>query len=486
MLWGDWKKTEEVLAEFENLTKDTLNLSIDWTFIPLADYREKLPLMMSTGEELDICFDAEWITLKTNIANGLYNELDSYFEDASNKGLQTFDKDMVQANRYSGKIYAIPFMETYVDTSCIFYRGDLREKYGMEPFTSDADVIAFFDKVLAEEEGMMPIALDARRGWREFGYNAYQKAEKNIFGVGTEGCALDVLLSDDHSQALDAMLVLNWGYGGEAEEAYADWPIDKDFHLYNNLNHVSLTKYVETDILLQSDRTGVYVAGKAAATEGTLANMADWNLRLKASVPDAWTEFYATIPAQREQAKGKSATTFKAGNFMAFPYQSKKLDRSIAFINWVHESKENHDLFAHGIEGTHWIAVGDDQYDLPAGVDASNNNTAFPYQLTWNANYMRLPVGTSEAIINQMAWEKDPSSFYVSPMTGFNFDPTPVATELAKVGALDDDIVNIIYCGQVDDPEAMLVDYYNKCMAQGLDAIKAEVLKQLNVHLATK
>lgn len=489
LLWGDLKKTDEVITVFEEMTLDELNISLDLQFIPLADFKEKLPLIMATGEDLDITFDAEWISLKTNAADGLYHELDAYFADESNAGLQMFGKDLLENNKYYDHIYAIPHIQSYWDSDVFFYRGDLREKYGMSEFTTDEDFFAFLNKVSESEDGMMPISLDARRGWRYMGARDMNTArDQNIASVSTEAASFRVLLNEDASAVESMVLVLGNGSGGEPAEAYANWPAgwgyEEDLEWATKM--VDYAKYAETDVMLQEDRAGVYVAGKAAATEGSLTNFTAWDEKLKSSVPGAYTEFYATTQAVRNHEPEAIGTAYKAWNFTVFPYQSKKLDRSMAFMNWLFETQDNHDLFEHGVEGTHWEKVGDDQYRLPEGVDANDNYLINAYELTWIPQYVRTLEGTDEKILEHQAYEREEGSYYKTVLAGFNFDPTPVSTEIAKIGALDDEIINGILCGQYDDPQTVLEEYYAKCTKQGLETLRQEVIKQVNEFLAAK
>lgn len=45
---NDW---DRVLEEFYARTKETLNITFDWTWVPAADYKDKLNVKMTAGEE---------------------------------------------------------------------------------------------------------------------------------------------------------------------------------------------------------------------------------------------------------------------------------------------------------------------------------------------------------------------------------------------------------------------------------------------------
>ena len=44
------------------MTRDTLNIELDITWVEHADYKEKLNLEITSGSEWDLVFDASWGT----------------------------------------------------------------------------------------------------------------------------------------------------------------------------------------------------------------------------------------------------------------------------------------------------------------------------------------------------------------------------------------------------------------------------------------
>ena len=95
---------------------------------------------------------------------------------------------------------------------------------------------------------------------------------------------------------------------------------------------------------------------------------------------------------------GTQSTDGKAWNFLAIPASSKKIERTMEFLDWIFSSQENNDLFTFGIEGTNWEAVGKNQWKLPDGVDPTKNYMFPGYQLTWNPTFNRIPAGLPEQI----------------------------------------------------------------------------------------
>lgn len=103
----------------------------------------------------------------------------------------------------------------------------------------------------------------------------------------------------------------------------------------------------------------------------------------------------------------------------------------VQFFNWVYSSQENHDLLNRGIEGVHWRDEGPGRYS-----PINNPNTNSPDYVfgDWEMglfDYVRLPVGSSEALEKFfLEWNEDAID---SVAAGFTFDPTPVNAEYANV-----------------------------------------------------
>ena len=94
---NDW---DAVLEEFYNRTKDTLNITFDWTWVPSADYKDKLNVKMTAGEEYDLVFDAPWMHLRTLAQDGIYADLSPYLNNDAYPGLKlAFPEDVMKYNK---------------------------------------------------------------------------------------------------------------------------------------------------------------------------------------------------------------------------------------------------------------------------------------------------------------------------------------------------------------------------------------------------
>ena len=79
---------DDVVARFEELTADTLNIKLNVEWVASGDMKDTLKLRMNTGEEYDLVFDAPFYNLRTLAAAGVYQPLESYFNNDAYPGLK--------------------------------------------------------------------------------------------------------------------------------------------------------------------------------------------------------------------------------------------------------------------------------------------------------------------------------------------------------------------------------------------------------------
>jgi len=479
MLWGDKPAgMDEVLAEFERRTKDTLNMKINISWTPLSDFSNKVKLKLSAGEEVDAVFDAPWATMINNINQELYQELDGYFLNGEYPGLkQAFGEQYVSNNKFNGKLYGIPFTQGYKEIYGFFIRKDLREKYGLAAISNLNELEQYYDRVLSDEQGVVPVADDGNALRWNYGLtdeNDYFYAKSNIYTtVLTGGLSATCQLSEDSKSCVSLELP------GDREEPYPGIPYD----FVELSNRWKSKGYFEKDLLTQQNAASMFVAGKAASLAHGISQFSTLNDQLAKAVPGAQLEFFPAGDSQRALQPGAMKTDFKAFNFISIPVTSKKADSVMKFFDWLFADKANHDLFERGIEGVDWIAEGDSLYKYPD----SGPRYVFPgYEMTWNPNRIRNLSGMDDEVYRILDYSMNVDSYYQTPLAGFTFDSEPVKSEIAKVTPVMDQMGKVYSSGSISDPYAKAHELNQKAVKLGLDKIREEALKQINAYLAAK
>jgi putative aldouronate transport system substrate-binding protein len=125
--------------------------------------------------------------------------------------------------------------------------------------------------------------------------------------------------------------------------------------------------YVEKDILAQKDPDGQFMSGKAASVFRTIDIYSSQSQQLAAAIPGAKLGYFIVNPGYRSGTAKAVGSDFKAWNYTAIPANSKNIERTMQFYDWLFTNLKNHDLFEFGIEGKHWTAEGDTKYSIPSG-----------------------------------------------------------------------------------------------------------------------
>ncbi|MFD0712473.1 hypothetical protein [Paenibacillus sp. GCM10027626] len=500
MLWGDKpKQFDEVVAEFEKRTQDTLNLKLNVTFTPQADYVNKLKLKLSAGEQVDIAFDAPWMNMNTFIAQDNYTNLDSYFNTDKYPGLKTaFSSEYLNNNKFVGQdgqlhTYGVPLGQYLSDLPVIYYRKDLAAKYGMKSIETYEDLLEYFDRVLENDKNMIPFVV---RNDGNYGAAALIDFNKDL-PVKYEAGLWDINLGPNviATAELEGGGLKSVTLTGDKTENIAGFPAPfnkPDYSTNETVREWHEKGYIEKEPIIRKDARGTFTAGKAASLMEGVANLDAINSQLKAGDPSAEMGIFVVQKTVREKVQPNPSliSDFRVWNFLCVPKTSVNADRAMSFINWIFESQDNHDLFELGIKGKHWEPVGDDKFKYPDGIDISRNYNFPGYMLTWNPNYIRLSANVPDDLVEYYRYLADEKSYVKSALAGFAFNQDPVKNQLANPDFAKIYNETLAYkLGMVVNPtegsQKLQTKWEsNKTLQSDIADIKAELTKQLQAFLA--
>lgn len=471
----------DVMAKYDEIGPG-VKLNVEW--VSQGDMKDKLNLRLTAGEDYDLVFDAPFLKMKDFAADGLYLPLEDLINSGDYPNLQkAYREDVWKANYYYGHLYGIPNMRTYGNgIDCVYYRQDLADKYGIGQIDSYDKLQEYFEAILANEPAMIPLGVGSTRGfYTMFAQNAVDMAKDHIVRISAGGFC-HVLLNDDNTEVVDIV------YEGSEPDAYANFPEKyRDGKLLGQERAVKLTewkKYLETDSLNQKDEQAIFKGGKAAAIINNLDAYEQMQSDLKNSLPESQLGTFIIPDAVRNKEPEARITSLQGNNYICIPATSKKVEKTLTFLDWLMASKENHDLFELGIEGKDWNAVGEDQYSIPEG---QNSNYTFPgYVLTWNPNYVRFSDKLPEDILEYKKYDLEETAYYPSPLAGFLFDTSGIQTEMTKVNAIVSENATALEHGALEDPISVMRETNAEAEQNGREVIREELKKQINEFLANK
>ncbi|MCC3371911.1 extracellular solute-binding protein [Cohnella sp. REN36] len=453
---------DAVIKEAEKRMADTINVKLDLVFVPWSDLAQKTQVMLASGENVDLIFDAPWLHMEQMISAGYYEPLEDLLNQYGQDAVKVRSQQMFDANKFQGHIYALPMGNTHLAGRTYLVRKDLREKYGLPPIQSYDDLIKFAYKVKENEKGIVPLLAYGQAGQKDVSWGAFRafmEYDPQILRSDALGQSLVLYYKNNDGKVynlFDEMEPRVWSWIQDARKLYLD-----------GLIHPDILALKDIDSVINSGKVGAAVYNEFGVPSSMSAAVAQ-------NVPGAELEPVTFI----QMEKGKNITNFKQANFQAIPKVSKNKERAMMFLNWTAQ-KDNYDLLAYGIEGKNYEKVGEDQYK-----QIGSNYSYFPYAWIWNPTTDRLNAGFDAETIKHYQFNKDADNLTPSILTGFSFDPGPVMNEISLYNATEDKYYNSIFDGVVDSDETWAK--FKKEASANAKKIQNELQKQIDAFLASK
>ena len=451
---------DQVLAEAQKRMAATgLNLTLDVTFVPWSDLGQKTQIVLASGEAIDLIFDAPWLHLPQMVSKGFYEPLAPLLAQNGPNVLKAIPKALLDANTYDGKLMALPLTNAYLSGRTYLVRKDLRTQLGVAPIKSWDELVKFAYTVKAKLPNIIPFESIGGGGGYDWTITYLHLDTKNKIN-SLQGFNAFTLYTKNNDGKIYNLL--------ETKEPF----------LYDTLKQARkfyTDGIFDPDILAITNGTAAIESGKYAIVATTDFGVPAQNqANLAKNVPGAEYEavtFWSTKP-------GDYVSDFKAWNFLAVPKVSKNKDLAVKFLNWAMASQDNYDLLAYGIKGTNWEPVGTDSYK-----SLGSDYTYFPYAWIWNTTYDRITANTpEEKALNKFL--RVASNFTADKLTGFTWDPTPVANEVSQFTALQSKYWPLLVQGVADTDKT-----YEQFKAEAgavAKKIQVEYQRQVDAFLAAK
>lgn len=480
---------DEILKEAEERLRDTLNVNLDFQFITPSDYKKTLQMQLMAERKIALAYDAPWMTNNELVSRGMYYDLEDYFNNDAYPGLKkAFSKEFIQANKVNGHLYWIPIMGVEKDMVMLYIREDLREKVGAAPVTDMDSLQKYLDAIQATYRDMVPMDLGRKGFYEMFNSDVLTRNKAGIFepfGTGNMELYWEVAISKDGKTCLGATTY------GDSDEVFTNFPTGYKYNYYLErfIQFAKWNKYLIKNSITVSTPSGydsqeTFINGDTAVCFGTLSN-GSIESELQKKYPDGKVSFFPLYDEQREMKEDSVFTTHIANNFVGIPITSseEQKERTMLFLDWLFSDQSNYNLFRYGIEGRDYVIVNENQYS----TDNATNQYEFPYyELVWNPDYEIQNTNTPEILIKYQEYMKRESTYVTSPLSGFVYNSSNVGPELAAVNDQYSKIWFQLFHGTFSNVEQALREYHDKAEAAGLEAIRLDLIQQVQAFLDEK
>lgn len=445
---GDQKLVED---EVNKLLADKVDVKLKMRLIDAGSYDEKMNVIISSGEEFDICFTTSWTnSYLKNIQRNAFMDISAVLEEYGKAILEKSDARVLEALKSDGKLFAIPSQIPIVVPNSRVIKADLAQKYNFD-YKNAQDIKSlepFLEQIKTNEPGITPILVtgnSAELAW-----------------------ALSDRYNDDSIPGLR--------YDQETDEfiKYYDIPEVQDY--YRTINDYYKKGYIAKDAMSKTDYMSEAKSGKYAVLNGTGAYTEDGS-------KSAAT--YGFGCAETNLGSGAITTPGVMTAMNAISTNCKKPEKAIQLLNAIWEDPQISNLLAYGIEGIHYT-VDTSREDIFSVIPNSGkeqtwalwHNFIGPLWDQWDSPWNRVEA------LEEMKAANDTAE--TSEVFGFIFDSEPVKTEFAQVSAVIEEIKPVLITGSMPDFDEYMSVANKKLTDAKLDVLLEEANRQLDEWRKTK
>jgi putative aldouronate transport system substrate-binding protein len=432
-LMGKVENIDGMLAKFYSITHETLNVHLNIYGIEKDFYPQTLSAALQSAQNVDLCFDSTNMDMRKRVDDGVYLELQQYLKSDLYYGLKkAFSYDYLKANRINGKNYGLPIMSSFLNPTGITYRKDLIQKYKLNfnTISNYEELDQYFKKLKENDITLIPLSIDLQNGFFSMFSNDIDFMKNNIYDIEnwpSYKFPVKVVLSEDQKTVKDVVFATD---------------IDERFKsLGGNYNYNFFKEQYEKYVYWSKYTAEYSIVAKPsyllqAAELNQLGNSSAYQQKLhEVGCDEAEVDFLpadSLFSSNIFMMQHSIPTNMKATNFLCIPRNSQNITITLQFLDWLFSKQDNIDLFKYGVEGEDWKAVGENEYEL---INKENPYT-FPSEcMALNPNYIRIPITFTENEKRIANYINNPESYTLAPLAGWEFNPSPVVSQIAQLEA---------------------------------------------------
>lgn len=451
---GDAQKDAQlVLDEVNKYTTEKIGVKLNIINVGWGDYNQKMQVVINTGDKWDLCFTCSWANdYLQNAQKGAFLELDDLLAKEGKEMYDAIDPRFWEAAKVGGKTYGVPSEKEIGNMPMWVFNKELVEKYDI-PYTEIQtleDLEPWLATIKENEPDVVPLYLTRD-------YTAPTYMDKIQDPVGIE-------------------------YGDAELKVQNVFQTEKMLSTLDTMRKYYQAGYINKDAATASDDKSI----KRFVTKGDGQPYAEliWS-------KDLGYEVVAT-PIMETQITNASAR----GALTAVNKNSDHPEKAVELLNLINTDTYLRNLLNYGIEGTHWTKVEVDPeeakaaegkpyiYDCKVKLDpARSKDYSVPYWV--QGGLFNTYVLENESIDKWAIFKEFNDSSEEAPSFGFDFDLTPVSTQVAGFRNVLDEFGKSLYTGSVD-PAEYLPQLQKKLDATGVQDVIDEMQKQIDEWKAAK
>jgi len=404
-----------------------------------SEFTEKMRLVLASGEQADIIYTGG-STYHTYVENGSFMPLNDLLDEYGKEIKKITPDYAIEAAKIDGELYGMPIYKDYAVEHVIYYNKDMADKHGinLDSIKTLADFEPVLETIKQKEPDAYPFMfLSSLSGFKFLPYDNIMGTQ--IGAIDLEGDPTKIVNQYTTPEALEYYKLMHKWYN----KGY----MRKDIATVNNNNDIGGRQFmsVEQELPYLVDQQNA--ANRFGFTAGV-----------------------------KHLVEPKMGTSNVIGMMFAIGANCKYPEKAMAFINLLNTDPVLRNMASLGIEGKHWIAVGDKFFKLPEGCKTKADTGFETYGSPQGNKYIfRMIEGTPDDIYEK--YQEFDENAIKSPAMGFVFNPKDVQAEITALNNVYTEFFPSLLTGAAD-PDVVFPKAVEKLKAAGIDKLISEIQKQ--------
>ncbi|MDR1638765.1 MAG: ABC transporter substrate-binding protein, partial [Clostridiales bacterium] len=423
---------DAVLAELNKLANADLNADINVTWVGFGDFLTKYPLILASGENVDLCYSASWMNFATEAAKGAFYPIEDLAPLYAPTAYGWLPEEGIKNLSVNGHLYGLTGDDIHQELMGYILRGDLMKKYGIDNIGSYKDLENFLQAVVDNDPEYIPLGQAA-----DGGLFILMPQNLGLYSVAIYNFPLVVNINAEK----EGEIVNLYEFPGALEyfEMMRDW-CDRGFWGKN--------------VLSLKPAKSMLMTGEAAALTHSQYTWVDDYIEN----PAFDLQYFPGQPAAYRDSYTQNVAAIGAG--------SENPERSLMLYEKIVTDERYFNLVHYGIEGRNYKLTPDGQ------VEAIDISLYTPGELTfaWMTHTKAFEKDLVGSPPNKAeVWAKVDSMATTNRYKMFTFNSEPVKNEFAAISNIVEEYAKPLAVGLVADPAAGLKTLNDQLYSAGLE-----------------
>lgn len=439
---------EKAVGELNKKLKEDMNTTVKVSWIGWGDFGTKYPLVLASGEPIDLIYAATWCSFYAQAQKGAFMALEELAPQYAPKSYQEVAGDFVSQATVNGHMYGFP--PTFFQYGSMGYivRGDLMKKYGMTEIKNMEDYGTYLDHVVKNDPQLDPTGFMTTSG----GLAEHYAGELGWYNV---------------AQNVQVPFYMNFNDESAKLFNFYETPEMADFFV--KMKDWSDKGYWPKSVLSNKDDQ-MMNNGKAASR---IHNLDTWK-GMAIKHPEYDVKWFPTWPY--------AFKTPAMQDGMAIPASSKNPERALMFLEKLRQEQEYYNFLTYGIADETYRITPEDQLEaLDLENFAPENFCSWGFK---SLKFFKEPVGTPDSLKDIKAQLDARSVDNAYLLFVPNLDS--IKNEYAAITNVVQQYAIPLTYGYVEDPVAGLKTLIEKLKEAGSDKVLAELQTQYDAFMATR